>query len=180
MVEFGNRSGPPIVDQLSARDGPDADVKFNSEQHNRNPARTGEQLRMRNSTAKTGRRPLPGPSAAHSSPAEVGSFSSPGRRSPTRVLAGVQQATALVDAEFDIRLLHPRQNPGRASPARRGERPDLSRTSVRCAGPGKLRRCPVFAVEFRTRSCSPVRAGSRSCCSLLNFTSVPDPSRALN
>ena len=32
-VRFGNRPGPPIVDQLSARDGPDADVKFNSERH---------------------------------------------------------------------------------------------------------------------------------------------------
>ena len=85
-VSFGNRSGPPIVDQLSARDGSGADVKFNSERHERDTARTGEWLRMRNSTAKTGPRPLPGPSAAHSSPAEVGSFSSPGRRSPTRFL----------------------------------------------------------------------------------------------
>ena len=32
------------------------------------------------------------PSAAQIVPSEVGSFSSPGRRSPTRVLAGVQQA----------------------------------------------------------------------------------------
>ena len=32
-VRFGNRPGPPIVDQLSARDGSGADVKFNSERH---------------------------------------------------------------------------------------------------------------------------------------------------
>ena len=51
----------------------------------------------------------------------------------TRNLAGVQQATALVDAEFNIRLLHPRQNPGRASPARRGERPNLRGDCLRCA-----------------------------------------------
>ena len=89
-VRFGNRPGPPIVDQLSARDGSGTDVKFNSERHDRDTARTGDRLRMVNSTAKTGPRPLPGPSAAHSSPAEVGSFSSPGRRSPTRVLVGVQ------------------------------------------------------------------------------------------
>ena len=30
-------------------------------------------------------------------------------------------------------MLHPRQNPGRAAPARRGERPNLSRRTVRCA-----------------------------------------------
>ena len=32
---FGNRWGPPIVDQLSAADGHAADVKFNSEQGDR-------------------------------------------------------------------------------------------------------------------------------------------------
>jgi len=35
MVGFGNRSGPPIVDQLSARDGHAADVKFNRERRSR-------------------------------------------------------------------------------------------------------------------------------------------------
>ena len=41
-VRFGNRWRPPIVDQLSARDGSGADVKFNSERHERGTARTGE------------------------------------------------------------------------------------------------------------------------------------------
>ena len=51
-VSFGNRSGPPIVDQLSVRDGSGADVKVNSERHDRDPARTGEWLRMLNSAAR--------------------------------------------------------------------------------------------------------------------------------
>jgi len=51
----------------------------------------------------------------------------------TRNLPGVQQATVFVDAEFDIRLLHPRQNPGRATPARRGERPNLRGNYLRYA-----------------------------------------------
>ena len=72
-------------------------------------------------------------SAAQSIPAEVGSFSSPGRRSPTRVLAGAQQANVKFSIHEGCRLLHPRQNPGRAAPARRGERPNLRGTYLRCA-----------------------------------------------
>jgi len=38
MVGFGNRSGLPIVDQLSAHDGHAADVKFHRERRGRNAA----------------------------------------------------------------------------------------------------------------------------------------------
>ena len=37
-VRFGNRSDLPIVDQVGARDESGADVKFNSEQHDRDTA----------------------------------------------------------------------------------------------------------------------------------------------
>ena len=67
-VRFGNRPDAPIVDQLSACDGSGADVKFNSERRDRGTIRTGEWLRMVNSTAKTGPRLLPrAERSAHSS-----------------------------------------------------------------------------------------------------------------
>jgi hypothetical protein len=39
-------------------------------------------------------------------------------------------------ARLLVRRLRPRQNPDRASPARRGEHPNLSGRTVRCARPG--------------------------------------------
>jgi len=69
------------------------------------------------------------PSVAQIVTLEVGSFSSPGRRSPTRVLPGVQQANVKFSIHGPCRLLHPRQVPGRLRcQARRATQPATATT----------------------------------------------------
>ena len=56
----------------------------------------------------------------------------------TRNLPGVQPAVASVRGECGCRRLHSRQNPGRASPARRGEQPTSAETCALHFGPGPM------------------------------------------
>ena len=109
----------------------------------------------------------------------VGSFSSPGTGGDQEPGGGAtgDGFALLLDLTFacctPARTLVGLRLPGAAN--------DPPSAGELCAalGPGSGRG-PALDVEFTIRSRSPVRSASRPCRSLLNFTSAPDPSRALN
>jgi len=70
----------------------------------------------------------------------VGSLSSPGTGGDQGTCRGCNRRQGSWMLNLTFACCTPGRTPGRAAPARRGERPDLSRTTVRCARAGQWSR----------------------------------------